>query len=732
MANYYPVNLSAIQYYFSSAPAAGYYLKAYTTGVTNTPLTMYSDNAGGGSLAKVQLDAQGFPINGSSARFTPYIDQDYKLALYSNATDADNNTVNSAIFLIDSYDYITTQRALKRVYSSLAQMRAIPALELVNGARYEILGYYTAGDLGAGVFIYNSGSSATADNGYSVDPDNAAGRFLRVMPSVITPQLWGAKADGSTNDSAAIQACVDYIAANRGFTNNGFSGSASVGYVDFPAGVYRLSSTINVSSYTTLTGQRASFKPDSGIPCFTFESSYQNRIDNLVFIGGTWALVFETGNVDTSTVTIENCEFQDQTAGHIQTSALSASTLFRVKHCKFYSNSSSSSFIGIDLKGGSLHFTACWVTTAQTFIRNGDGTTGQGGTVILDDLFGVPRYAGNGGVTWVDNSCNVIMRDCRFGGEADGAILVCNPPVTATATFVIIDHCGLFPGDVPIVTFNYMPNQFEFTNNTGNSNSWEKGFLFNAGSTTTHGSIRGLTHTFIVRDNSETSAPNYQGSNEGMSRTHALNHEHVNPSNTIFTADKVAQYVTNGGGGWGGSNTGMTIGTSTNAYGATTRTATGSSATYNGNFDEKYTAGLTGLSTGMYTIVVNVEITTDHITSVTVYAGANDKTFQIGKGRHILCLPTYFKSGTDAETVGFGCSNMNNAQNCKFGPVRVYSGSVEIKTENNVVNGTAAPTTLRWEVGDRVINSVPTVGQPKSWVCTVAGTPGTWVSEGVL
>jgi parallel beta-helix repeat protein len=34
--------------------------------------------------------------------------------------------------------------------------------------------------------------------------------------------------------------------------------------------------------------------------------------------------------------------------------------------------------------------------------------------------------------------------------------------------------------------------------------------------------------------------------------------------------------------------------------------------------------------------------------------------------------------------------------------------------------------------GDRVIQSVPVVGQPKGWRCTVSGNPGTWVSEGNL
>lgn len=52
---------------------------------------------------------------------------------------------------------------------------------------------------------------------------------------------------------------------------------------------------------------------------------------------------------------------------------------------------------------------------------------------------------------------------------------------------------------------------------------------------------------------------------------------------------------------------------------------------------------------------------------------------------------------------------------------------------NNVENNTfqptkqsAAPTTGTWRVTDVVMNSAPASGQPAGWVCTVAGTPGTW------
>ena len=46
--------------------------------------------------------------------------------------------------------------------------------------------------------------------------------------------------------------------------------------------------------------------------------------------------------------------------------------------------------------------------------------------------------------------------------------------------------------------------------------------------------------------------------------------------------------------------------------------------------------------------------------------------------------------------------------------------------------GTAAPASGTYEKGDRIINISPAEGQPKGWICTVSGEPGTWVSEGNL
>lgn len=51
---------------------------------------------------------------------------------------------------------------------------------------------------------------------------------------------------------------------------------------------------------------------------------------------------------------------------------------------------------------------------------------------------------------------------------------------------------------------------------------------------------------------------------------------------------------------------------------------------------------------------------------------------------------------------------------------------------NRIGFATAIPTGGVWRQGDKIFNINAAAGQPKGWVCTVAGEPGTWVSEGNL
>jgi len=70
------------------------------------------------------------------------------------------------------------------------------------------------------------------------------------------------------------------------------------------------------------------------------------------------------------------------------------------------------------------------------------------------------------------------------------------------------------------------------------------------------------------------------------------------------------------------------------------------------------------------------------------------------------------------------------------GPIDTFflATSVEWDPINDSVicrGATAAPTVGTWKVGD-VVERVPVVGQPIGWLCTVAGTPGTWVAKANL
>ncbi len=45
---------------------------------------------------------------------------------------------------------------------------------------------------------------------------------------------------------------------------------------------------------------------------------------------------------------------------------------------------------------------------------------------------------------------------------------------------------------------------------------------------------------------------------------------------------------------------------------------------------------------------------------------------------------------------------------------------------------TAVPASGQWAKMDKVEKSAPAVGTPISWICTAAGSPGTWVANNVL
>jgi hypothetical protein len=74
---------------------ANWWLKAYTQGTT-TPLVMALDSAGSTTVAKLELDTNGFPNTVGGALTIPYIDGAYDLWLFPTEAEADANDTSNA------------------------------------------------------------------------------------------------------------------------------------------------------------------------------------------------------------------------------------------------------------------------------------------------------------------------------------------------------------------------------------------------------------------------------------------------------------------------------------------------------------------------------------------------------------------------------------------------------------------------------------------------------------
>lgn len=112
-----------------------------------------------------------------------------------------------------------------------------------------------------------------------------------------------------------------------------------------------------------------------------------------------------------------------------------------------------------------------------------------------------------------------------------------------------------------------------------------------------------------------------------------------------------------------------------------------------------------------------------------VYLQTNEDAIGIPQ---FLCAAIKIPTGVTSIRVGFGTSGGTRDQaftSLFFCKGIVGEGAVSVPM---ITYANAAPTTGTWAVGDRVVRATPVVGQPKAWVCTVAGTPGTWTSEGNL
>ena len=163
-------------------PLAGGKIHTYLTG-TSTPKTTYSNSTGTANTNPVILDAEGYA--------DIWLDGDYAYRFRLE------NALGTLQWQRDGIGAAAGSRV-----DTMAGLRA--STGTANGETIQMLGYYTPGDGGGGLFRWDNTSTAT-DNGGTIIKATATttGRWLLVHNESINVLQFGAKADG-TNDSAYI------------------------------------------------------------------------------------------------------------------------------------------------------------------------------------------------------------------------------------------------------------------------------------------------------------------------------------------------------------------------------------------------------------------------------------------------------------------------------------------------------------------------------------------------
>lgn len=253
---------------------------------------------------------------------------------------------------------------------------------------------------------------------------------------IVNVKDYGAKGDGTTDDTASINAAFTAaVARARAFYPSPLV-TVTIPQVAFPSGRYKISSVINATGRVVCWGFCSVEQTDDSAGIFSFAGRVRAEITGFTLVGGRFGVHFENTNLDVTTFEISQCEFH-ATKGYaielLPTSPadhLSADVF--IHDNRFYDPKQV-----LVNRADTAVFTDNWVswhygpTPTQYNVGGAEDNTAaivNYSSVELIGFFGVPGpdWVNAQNMRWIDNYGSVKAYRCRFGGEGGGLPIIWN------------------------------------------------------------------------------------------------------------------------------------------------------------------------------------------------------------------------------------------------------------------------------------------------------------------
>ena len=237
---------------------------------------------------------------------------------------------------------------------------------------------------------------------------------------VINVRDFGAKGDGKTDDTKAIQAAFDeagkYLQVEIGHHN-----AYSCPTVYFPKGAYLISDEIRIPALGTIQGEPYAVikqtNPDKDI--LVTNSAFRMIVEGLSFLGGKTQLNLSNPNLNTGKITISQCYFWYSTG--VSLIADVESTTVVIEDSEFIAGLQAMYLNRSDM----VYIRDCWLGNPYT-MKNKAVIENHAQQLVMENIAGVPAVNGMN-QRWIDNyGTNLTLRKFRFGGEEGGFVPVIN------------------------------------------------------------------------------------------------------------------------------------------------------------------------------------------------------------------------------------------------------------------------------------------------------------------